>query len=62
MASLNQFGPVRHAWQIDSISNSVACLVTSNLEFEQNGCVIEIEWTKDLCNNCQPNALHYSIQ
>ena len=38
----------------DGIRNSVACLVTSNLDFQQEGCVIQIEWSKALCNNCQP--------
>ena len=26
----------------------------SNLDFDQEGCVIQIEWTKALYNNCQP--------
>ena len=34
--------------------NSVVCHVTSNSDFDQGGCVMQIEWTKALCNNCQP--------
>ena len=34
--------------------NSVACFVTSNSDFDQEGCVMQIEWTKALCNNDQP--------
>ena len=45
MASLNQFDPVLCAWQIDSIRNSVACHVTSNLDFDKGSCVIQVEWT-----------------
>ena len=28
--------------------------VTSNWDFDKGGCVIQIEWTKALCDNCQP--------
>ena len=34
--------------------NSMACHITSNLDIDQGGCVMEIEWTKALCNNYQP--------
>ena len=34
--------------------NSVACHITSNSDFDQGGCVMQIEWTKAFCNNCQP--------
>ena len=27
---------------------------TSNLDFDKGGCVIQVEWSKALCNNCQP--------
>ena len=34
--------------------NRVACHITSNLDFDQGRCVMQIEWTKALCNNYQP--------
>ena len=54
VASSNKFGPVQCAWQIDSMRNSVACHITSNLDFDKGGHVIQIQWTKALCDNCQP--------
>ena len=33
--------------------NSVACHITSNLYFDKEGCVIQIEWTKAICDNYQ---------
>ena len=53
VASSNLFGLVGYTWQIDSIRNSVACCMTSNSDFNKGGCVIQIEWTKALCDNCQ---------
>ena len=41
--------------------NSVACNITSNSDFDQGGCIMQIEWTKALCNNCQHNALNYCL-
>ena len=32
----------------------MAYCITSNLDFEKEGCVTQIEWTKALCDNCQP--------
>ena len=32
----------------------VVCCITSNSNFNKEGCVIQIEWTKALCDNCQP--------
>ena len=29
----------------------MACCVTSNLDFDKEACVIQIEWTKPLCEN-----------
>ena len=26
---------------------------TSNSDFDKGGCVIQVEWTKALCDNCQ---------
>ena len=40
--------------------NSVACCVTSDSDFDKGGCVIQIEWTKALCNNA--HALKYIVQ
>ena len=54
VANLNQFSPVQCTKQIDSIRHRVACHVTSNLDCDQGGSVIQIEWTKAFCNNCQP--------
>ena len=47
MAGSNQFSPVQCTWQIDSIRDSVAYCVTSDLDFNKRHCVIE--WTKALC-------------
>ena len=30
------------------------CHVTSDLYFDEEGYVIQIEWAKALCDNCQP--------
>ena len=39
----------------------MACCITTNSDFDQGGCVMQIEWTKALCNNCQPMLQqHYS--
>ena len=32
----------------------MACHITSNSNFDKGGCVIQIEWTKALCNIYQP--------
>ena len=34
--------------------NSMACCITSSLDFDKRGCVIQIKWTKALCSNFQP--------
>ena len=39
---------------MDNIRNSMAYYVTSNLDFDKGGYVIQVEWTKALCHNCQP--------
>ena len=54
VTSSNQFGPVQYAWQIDSIRNSVAYCITSSSDFDKGGCVIQIEWTKALCDSYYP--------
>ena len=28
--------------------------ITFRLDFDKGGCVIQVEWTKALCDNCQP--------
>ena len=30
---------------------------TSNSDFDKEGCVIQVEWTKAVCDNCQPMLL-----
>ena len=54
VARSNQFGPVQHAWHIDSIMNGMAYCTTSISDFDKGGCVIQMEWTKAVCDNCQP--------
>ena len=34
--------------------SSMACHITSNSDFDQGGYIMQIEWTKALCNNSQP--------
>ena len=29
----------------------MACCITSNLDFDKGGCVIQVEWTKALFDN-----------
>ena len=38
------------------------CHATSNSDFDKGGCIIQVEWTKALCNTYQPHALNYSVQ
>ena len=32
----------------------MACCITSDSDFDQGGCVMQIEWTKALCNIAKP--------
>ena len=34
--------------------NSMACHITSNWDFDKGDCVIWVQGTKTLCDNCQP--------
>ena len=55
-----QHGWVRQeSWQYRQHQNNMACHVTSNSDFDKGGLVIQINWTKALCNNCHPMHLVY---
>ena len=53
-SSCGQFKPVWASLVCMTNRNSIACHITSSLDFDKGGCVIQIEWTKALCNDCQP--------
>ena len=50
--STNQLRPV--TGMLDKKEIVWLFCVTFNLDFDQGGYVMQIEWTKALCNNCQP--------
>ena len=41
-------------WPVQTSLGQFSAQCTSNLDFDQGSCVIQIEWTKTICNNCQP--------